>query len=199
MTWLTKQPDTLLTEWLRHTKAPMLSTLPDGTILWCNDAFETLVGWTSVEMVGKLSWKDLTQDSDELAADIELAKETVAGRRTDYQLQKPYATKNGPPQRVVIDVVRYPQVGEFECFLVSVFPVDRGVEFAMGQLTEIRAMLLEMMAQRPTGLTFEKLVDFHKDRPVIAWTITLTLAALLFGNRVIEIVSLAFSLVRGAQ
>ena len=190
MTWLKAQEKGVLEDWIRHTKAPMLATLPDGEILWVNSAFEDLLGWTSVELVGKLTWTELTDDKEELQADLDLVEEVIAGVRHNYQLQKPYRTKNGAPKRVVIDVVRYPQVGEFGFFLVTVFPVDRGVEFAMGQLSEIRTMLLTLISQEPTGLTFAKVSAFSKERPIVAAIVAITLAVLLFGERVYEIAKL---------
>lgn len=190
MAWLKEQKQGVLEEWLRHTKAPMLATLPSGEILWVNAAFEDLLNWTSVELVGKMTWKELTDNKEELKADIELAAECIAGTRHNYQLQKPYRTKNGPQKRVVIDVVRYPQTGEFEFFLVTVFPVDRGVEFAMAQLAEIRTMLVQLIGQQPSGLTFGKVTEFSKDRPLIAAAIATLLGVLLFGERVFEILKL---------
>jgi PAS domain S-box-containing protein len=190
VTWLKAQGQGVLEDWIRHTKAPMLATMPDGKILWVNSSFEDLLGWTSVELIGKLTWMELTDDKEELQADIDLVAEIVAGDRNNYQLQKPYKKKNGAPVRVVIDVVRYPQNGEFECFLVTVFPVDRGVEFAMGQLSEIRKMLLTLISQEPTGLTFAKVSTFSKERPIVAAIVATLLGVLLFGERVYEIVKL---------
>lgn len=168
----------------------MLATLPSGEILWCNEAFENLLGWTNVELVGRLTWKDLTSDQEELSYDLALVQETVDGTRTDYQLQKEYRTKNGSPKRVVIDVLRYPTSGEFDCFLVAVCPVDHGVQFALNQLNEIRSLIIVLMDSQPTGLTFDKAIAFSKEHPVLASILGIIFSTLLFGERVVEIVKL---------
>lgn len=185
--WLNKQPRETLDTWIRHTATPMLSTKPDGEILWVNGAFEGLLGYTSVELVGKKTWIELTKPDDDLDADRELVAETVSGKRVDYQLQKHYVSKSGTPQLVVIDVLRYPIEGEFQFFLVAVCPVERGIELAMTQLVEIRKLLIELMDVKPSGLTFDKAIQFSKDHPMIATFVGLLFAVLLFGNRVIEI------------
>lgn len=190
--WLEDQKNDVLVNWIRRTKTPMLATLPCGEILWCNEAFEGLLGFASVELVGKKTWKDLTANDEDLQNDVALAAQCELGQRTDYQLQKVYRTKGGTLRRCIIDVIRYPLNGEFRVFLVAVCPVDHGVEFALGQLNEIRELIVQM-AQRENqavvvnGLTLDKIVAFANSHPVIASVIALVLGTLLFGDRVIEI------------
>lgn len=199
MTWLAKQKDTLLRDWIRRTQTPMMATLPGGSILWCNSAFEDLLGWTSVELIDKKSWIDLTDNPDDLEADLTLSAEVVSGLRTAYQLHKPFRTKEGQPVRVVIDVIRFPQRGEFECFLVSAIPTDRGVHFALGQLTEIHSLMLEMIKQSDSCSTNECRPDridsffsWVAAKPVIGYPIIAFFAALLFGSRVVELLKELF-------
>ena len=188
MTWIEKQSESLLRSWLQQTKAPVLATLPNGDILWCNHAFECLLGYNNVELVGRKTWMDLTASSEELPVDVELMNEAIKGIREDYQLQKPYRTKSGKTVDVLIDVIRYPVNGEFECFLVTVFPLEDGLQFAMGQLSQIRALIIEIMAKQPQGLTMNKIHEFAKEHPFIAAILGLVLATLLFGERVLEVI-----------
>lgn len=168
----------------------MLATMPNGDILWANAAFENLLGYTSVELVGKKTWVELTKSGEDLLYDQQNVSELLSGNRTSYQLQKHYITKGGTFLPVVIDVLRYPVAGEFECFLVAVVPVDRGLELALSQVVEIRSLLVEMTEKAPSGLTVDKAISFAKEHPVAATVIGTLFGVLLFGERVIEILKL---------
>ena len=187
MAWIDEQPDSLLKSWLERTHAPMLATLPSGEILWVNASFEQLLGYTAPELVGRITWKQLTDDTDDLEADVALSQQTINGDRENYLLQKPYRTKHGPQKRVVIDVLRYPSHGEFECFLVTALPTDRGIEFAMGQLADLRELCLEIAANSQRGVTFESVAKVYEEHPVIVTIVGLVIGTLLFGDRVLEI------------
>lgn len=193
MSWLTKQEDGLLRTWIVRTKTPMLVTMPDGSILWCNESFESLLGYSSFELVGKRSWHDLTDDKSDLAAHIALAGDAVAGKRRDFQMHKPYRTKDGPKIRVVIDVVRYPQAGDFECFLVSAVPTDRGVHFALGQLTEIHTLMIEIIGREKENKDrIDAFFAWVSSKPMVGYPIILFFAILLFGSRVAELIKEIF-------
>lgn len=189
MTWLNKQSSGLLQTWLGRTDAAMLASKPCGEILWCNRSFERLLGYTAVELIGKITWKDLTDDDEELHADEQLVTEMIAGERNSYQLHKQYQRKNSPTIPVVIDVLRYPQHGDFECFLVTVFPIDRSVDFTLGQLEEFRSLLLEIIKHQPHGLTFAKVHSWAFRHPYVATVIGILLSVFLFGDRVLEIIA----------
>lgn len=188
--WLSQQSKEKLEHWVRHTKTPMLATLPDGSILWTNAAFESLLGYAKVELAGQKTWIELTKPDENLGYDRQMVEQVVAGTMTDYQLQKQYLTKSGSTKTVVIDVLRYPLSGPFECFLVAVVPVDRGVELAVGQLAAIRKLILEMLEREPKGLTFDKLLAWSKDHPLASAIIGTLFAFLLFGERIFEILRL---------
>jgi PAS domain S-box-containing protein len=195
MSWINNKPEGLLRYWLTNTKAPMIASMPDGTILWVNRSFERMIGYVSAEIVGKLSWKDLTQDKDDLAADIAMMEELATGERTQYQLQKEYLTKHDKPVKVVIDVMRYPNGTEqLECFLVTAIPIDEGLQFAMGELSAIREILLGLSAvmstpqQNKLVIGFDDIQSWYKNNPLISTALTIVIATLLFGERVIEII-----------
>ena len=190
MSWIENQSTSILIDWIRRTKSPMLATMPDGEILWVNRAFEELLGYSSVELVGKRTWKDLTADQMDLKSDLALVEETVSGVRIDYQLQKPYMTKSGKAKECLIDVSRYPSSGDFECFLVTCFPLDDGLQYAMGQLAQIRTLIIELMERQPTGLTIDKIRVISKENPISFYVVLTILGTLLFGERVVEIARL---------
>mgnify|MGYP003146890127 CR=1 FL=1 len=195
MPWLEQQNDRLLRQWLTNTQAPMICTRPEGDILWCNRAFEKMTGYTHAELVDKKTWIELTADESDLAADRAMVDELLEGLRTDYQMQKDYKHKNGPPVRVVIDVMRYPLRGEFECFLVTALPVGEAVQFALGELSSIRQVLvqiLELSNERNSEFTIRSsdvsaAIQAH---PVISAVIATVLSVMLFGERVIEIIKM---------
>jgi len=192
MSWINSKPEGLMRYWLVNTKTPMIASLPNGDILWVNRSFEGLVGYASAEVVGKLSWKDLTQDKDDLAADVAMMEELSKGERESYQLQKEYITKHSKPVKVVIDVLRYPPGKEdLECFLVSAIPVEEGLQFAMGELSAIREILVGLAAVSATpnkiSIGFDDIQNWYKNNPVLSTAITLIICTLLFGERVLEI------------
>ena len=192
MSWINSKPEGLMRYWLVNTKTPMIASLPNGDILWVNRSFEGLVGYASAEVVGKLSWKDLTQDKDDLAADVAMMEELSKGERESYQLQKEYITKHSKPVKVVIDVLRYPPGKEdLECFLVSAIPVEEGLQFAMGELSAIREILVGLAAVSATpnkiSIGFDDIQNWYKNNPILSTTITLIICTLLFGERVLEI------------
>ena len=185
--WLVKQKSDVLTSLLRRTKTPMLATMPDGEILWCNEAFENFSGYTAPELVGKKTWIELTNQDEDLEYDLELVESVRVGVRTDYQLQKTYVTKQGYHRQCIIDVIRYPIQGELECFLVVASPLDLGVEFAVTQIGEIRTLILEMMQHKRTGLTFEKAMEWSERHPYVSTFLLVLFLSLILGDRVIEL------------
>lgn len=197
MNWLSKQNNNTLKSWLTNTQAPMLATLPDGTILWANHAFESLLGYSAPELIGddksgSMTWMQLTEDAKDLAADLTLSDEAHSGQRSGYYMQKRYRAKDGSLKRVVIDVLRHPPYGEFECFLVTNIPVDRGIEFAMAELAIIRQLMTAVVetSGQPGGVRFVDIKSFYKESPLLAWFVTILFSGLLFGNRAIEIYQL---------
>lgn len=187
--WIDQQDKQKLATWVKFTKVPMLATMPDGKILWANEAFENLLGYTLTELE-RLTWIKITKDDDDLEYDLQNAASTIAGERFDYQLQKTYIAKSGSSKSCVIDVMRFPRTGEFQCFLVAVLPLDRGSDLALIQLSEIRTLMLTLMSQPVTGLTWEKATIFAKEHPLVASIIGTFLATVLFGERVIELLKL---------
>lgn len=190
MSWLDSQDDALLKAWLRNTKSPMMATLPDGEILWVNQSYESMLGFTSYELVGERTWKDLTYNKDDLSADEKLALDVVRGDRIDYQVEKEFKTKSGPPKRVVLNVLRYPLQGDFKCFLTSVMPMDSCYEHMVGEITSIKGTLLSIMehqTQLTGGVKFSDIKSFVVGNKVISVFLGLLLLYLLFGDKVMDV------------
>lgn len=180
----------------------MLATLPDGGILWCNASFEELLGYTSYELVGKMSWADLTTDKDELEADLVAVQEVVSGSRKDYQLQKAYRKKSGIPCDVIIHVLRHPQEldREFHCFLVSCAPLDMGERHALEVINDTRTKLYELEHYLTSQSTFWRAtLEWGKENPWKAGIVGSIFAGFLFGDRFLDVLQRVVQIFRGTS
>ena len=187
--WLDRLKNDELKHWLKRTAVPMLASMPSGEVLWCNEAFESLTGYTSSEIVGKLTWMDLSEAGDDLKADVSMAAEVFSGDREDYMIQKSYKQKNNVPRRCVIHVLRNPYHGDFECYFVSIIPLDHGYEFAVKELEQIRGTILQVMAElRARDSYVKKYFDWLKSSPIQAGIATVVVFVFLFGDRALEII-----------
>lgn len=188
MTWLRTLGQEELDHWLRRTDVPLLASLPEGQILWCNRAFEVLTGYTVSEL-HNMTWRDLTDDADDLTADIEMAYQVQRGERESYQLQKRYRTKHGPSKRVMIHVLRNPYSGAFKCYFVSVIPLDAGYETALNEIQQVRGMMLELMAKLSEDKTlWTKYMEHWKKYPIPVTIATIVTLVFLLGDRLLEII-----------
>lgn len=179
--------------WLVETRVPMLAKKPDGSILWANPAFEQLLGYTVSELTdpNRVSWHRLTGDAADLAADLEMGADVVAGRRTDYQLAKTYITKTGSPVRVMVHVLRFPMSGPFDFYMVSVTPLDTVAAQVMLEVEALRTefiKLAEHVAKPAAPTLSDKVFDWAKGHPMYAGIVSVFMAFILFGSRVSEIV-----------
>lgn len=94
---------------LAMTNAPIgmaISTL-DGPWVAVNPALCDLFGYTEEELLGGLSFVELTHP-DDLATELELLEELLAGHRSTYALDKRYRCHNGSLvwTRTVVSLVR---------------------------------------------------------------------------------------------
>ncbi|MEZ4711782.1 MAG: PAS domain-containing protein [Caldilineaceae bacterium] len=66
----------------------------DGTLIWANDAFLTMHGYSRAEVeTGAMSWRDLTPPEDVAVSEEQMAKLTQSGRIGPYE--KEYLRKDG--------------------------------------------------------------------------------------------------------
>lgn len=185
MVWLrTKNKETLET-WLRETSIPMLATMPNGDILWANQAYEDLVGFTLVELQQiEEGWKWLTVDDADTENDTQMAGAVVHGERTQYHFRKQYRHKSGEFKSVEIHVLRYPLAGEFQFFLVSVIALDHGFSKVIEEMDTMKEIILRL-AQRPDA--YDKVKELVMAYPKITMIALGALLYLIFGDRVLEI------------
>lgn len=128
--FLRNQSIELFVTWVENTEVPMIVSGPKGEIYWGNKAFEEFSGYTSWELSNRLSWEKLSLNDDNLEADKHLISECITGDRTSYSIKKQFAPKGEKPVWVDIHVCRFPTIGEFKFFLVTVQPLKNGTAAA---------------------------------------------------------------------
>jgi PAS domain S-box-containing protein len=72
---------------------PMVLAAPDGAFLRANSAFCRMTGYTEEELSG-LSFQRVTHP-DDLAANVQLHRDLVAGRNNGFTIEKRYVRKDG--------------------------------------------------------------------------------------------------------
>ncbi|MBW4681648.1 MAG: PAS domain S-box protein [Microcoleus vaginatus WJT46-NPBG5] len=70
-----------------------IADIKDGRILNSNSALQQMLGYSASELHSK-TFQDFTHP-DDLAADLALHREMIAGKREQFQLEKRYISKNG--------------------------------------------------------------------------------------------------------
>ncbi len=197
MSWLDDCDPTAFRHLLQTTTTPVVVWQPDGRIIWCNQAFERITGYSRPELTNAAhqSMLDITDDRDDAAADIAMARELQTGVRNEYTLQKSFRRKNSNPVRVIAHSIRYPAPSnppkeDFNCILTTAQPLEFGYDYAVGEVQEVRKLLVDMIAKlsQPPPTLANRYVDWYKKQPVMCIFITLVIAALLLGSRVVEVV-----------
>lgn len=152
MSWLYQAPTQIKDAWLQSTSAMLLASLPDGTILWTNEAFQKFIGYTAYELE-HMTWFELSVPDSNLEADKVAADQLMLGYIPHYEVKKYYIPKNEAPRWVRLFVQRYPSTGEFECCLVTVFPIEE-------KLSQFYAEMLERLDRSMEPV--QELVDIIK-------------------------------------
>jgi two-component system, cell cycle sensor histidine kinase and response regulator CckA len=75
---------------------------PSGQYLQVNDAICEIVGYSADQLTG-LKWQDITHPED-LDADVELARQMLAGERSHYHMEKRYIHRDGHVVWVLLSV-----------------------------------------------------------------------------------------------
>lgn len=193
--WLEECVPEVLRTWLAQTTSPMLVTMPEGKIVWCNKSFENMVGYTIEEIdYSNIGWGGLTVDHTDLKIDLELANKLEEGDRKEYSLFKSYKTKSGNIVPVVIHVLRYPQTGKFEFCLVSITPTSNQISSISEQIETVRSDMIRlveavsMYSQKTSQEGFlDKYIKLYDKRPIPIILATLAISSLLFGDRVVQL------------
>ena len=194
--WIENQSESAR-HWLKGSACPMLASKADGSILWANEAAERLLGYSLAELVTTaespgLSWEDLTMDRADLRADQLMVKSLIHGDRHDYTLQKSYRSKRGDPLPSVIHVLRWPPLGDVDCFLVTLTPLRKASDAVLKELARMREAIAAMNAS-PVAARSEfwpmlaKAGVWANENKLAAAALVLWLSALIAGDRVIVV------------
>ena len=123
MSWLQSQSRELLEFALQHSPSCYLSSALEGKIYWCNDSFSDWMGYTPSELERR-TWMDISVRDDNLAADIEAARQLEAGLISSYRVLKQYIPKQSRPRYGWLTVQRYPFYGPLEVCLCTWRPIE---------------------------------------------------------------------------
>ncbi len=131
----------------------------DGRFLQVNDALCRIVGLTQTEMLAT-TFQDLTH-ADDLATDLELVRQTLAGEIRDYQLEKRYLDNAGRPVWALLSVslVR-DQAGEPSYFISQIQDISER-KLAEEQLTVAATRYRALVEQLPLG-TYVRPLDISR-------------------------------------
>lgn len=201
MSWLESKNSALLKQWLESTSCPMISSTFDGKILWCNSAFEKLLGYTFAEVTsGDVNWRELTIDNKDLDADVQMAEQLVEGRRQMYEVQKAYRRKDGQPCKVSVHVMRFPSGDEeFECFLATINPLDGGYEYVLENVDDMRKQMIELFAhiKNPPPSLGHQALEWAKINPWKAGVVVCVIMGMLFGENFTGVLETVIQIFRG--
>jgi PAS domain S-box-containing protein len=135
----------MLHGWLEKTSIPLYAGKPDGEILWCNTAFESLTGYTQYELLnGRRDWNELTSCPEDKEADSESLSQVMLGLRESYRINKSIRAKDGIEINVISHTVRYPNTGELEVLLCSLQPLNAGSRYQTETISDVHRLLIEM-------------------------------------------------------
>lgn len=198
-----------------------MAVLEDGRILWANEAFCRFIRYTPVELCGNdthpgLRWGDVLAKDGDADADVAQAAACMSGEAPEYRMRRRYVPKLDAPVLCELHVKRFPSVGEFQCFLVTVLPVRSGEELvyhaAMLKVDELKMQVADTHAMTVGAMTtaqaqmqasLDRLVDAITKRtdlevaasgfvrwasqyPKATGVALLVLLVLLLGPRVVE-------------
>lgn len=193
--WIDSQVPEMACRWIKETSVPLLVTVRNGTLLWCNEAFEEFVGYTVSELRGMEDcWQRLTIDQGDATYDSEMAEMVESRERYDYRFRKKYISKDGVPRPCEIHVLRHPEAGSFEYFLVSVLPLDLSYGAMLEELQLLQRSLLDLSSKPDM---WERMMLFYKSQPKTAIVVTIVLSYLLFGDRVIDLIERGIKVMSG--
>lgn len=116
----------------------------DHEVYWSNRKMQDWSGYTSEELK-QIGWRRLSADDSNLQADIAAAEDCRDGRSTSYVVRKKYCPKNDSPQWGQLGVVRFPEKGEFKCFICVWVPMHNASEEAFTLAMEYITQHTEQM------------------------------------------------------
>lgn len=211
MSFIRNQELELFLTWIENNEVPMLIFGPKGDIYWCNEAFENLSGYSGWEIVNKTTWEKMFLNDDNLEADREMIKQCIAGERINYSIKKQLLPKNEKAMWSDVHVCRFPSVGEFKYFLVTVLPLKNGGAAALTMVIdamnsfsdkfetykrEVQTMEDKIVTRvsevaRPQNETEQIFLSVGRlafKYPKIAGIVALSLLVMILGNQTFEVI-----------
>ena len=118
--------DELRLRWYEHLLSninhPAALVGNDHKFVWCNIAYERLVGYAEAELKNK-TWMSITVD-DDVGGDLTAAQSIAHENRKEYTTAKHYRHKNGSEVPIVLTVWRFPISGDLIGFSVEAVPAN---------------------------------------------------------------------------
>lgn len=198
MSW--KADCDLVRHWLASTSCPMLAAKEDGSILFANEAFESLLGYTSPELIGgNLKWQDLTSDRGDERAEEELSNDLFEGKRDSYSMIKSLSQKQGIPVRVLSHVMRWPASGDFECYLISIIPLEADLDSIMDSVSDVRTQMYDLIRHitKPQPSVLDRALVWANENQMKASIIACVALGMLFGESFLVVLSRVLSVLHG--
>lgn len=139
--WIKQEMESeALRDWVHRGAHPKAVTMPDGTFKYANESWCKRLGYTWFELQ-RMSWKEITPISADLAADEANVQALVDGDIEEYILQKPYMAKGGYTVEGTIHVMRFPRSGPIKYCLVDWIPMQSSsgelLHYAMQVMTSL--------------------------------------------------------------
>lgn len=211
MSFIRNQEIEMFLTWIEYNEVPMLISGSDGDILWCNKAFEDFSGYSNWEIVNKITWEKMSINDENLEADREMIKQCISGEKRNYSIKKQFSPKNDKPIWTDVHVCRFPTMGEFKFFLVTILPFKNGsaaaltmtieamnsfctkIESYKKEVTAMEDKIVTRVAEvsKPQNETEQIFLSFGRlafKYPKIAAMIGLTMLIMILGNQAFEVI-----------
>lgn len=143
-------------EWFAHALQrihhPVCLVDAHNRFVWCNAAYEKLVGYSESELLGR-TWMSIT-DNEDVGGDLAAVDSIISGERDTYTTQKEYEKKSGETTKVALTVWRFPMSGKLIGFSVEAVP--EGDLAAMQRVYEGHIIEIQELRSR-----IERMETFH--------------------------------------
>lgn len=117
------EANALIEIFMNDLPVPLSQVGEDGTFVRTNQALQTLLGYTAEELAG-MKFHDVTEEPDDLEADIEASDRVRSGDLESYRMEKTYHRKNGTGIYCALYVFRFPVRGRFRFFVSCILPLS---------------------------------------------------------------------------
>jgi hypothetical protein len=194
--WIDEADCETLRAFIRFCGVPVITSKPDGTILWANEEFCEWSGYTLQELKS-IGWKKISVTDENLEADVRAASE-LSIYRLSYSVQKQYIPKNDKPQWGTLHVIRFPVSGPIS-FCVCIWqPLKNGSQaafnMAMTELGKITSQLesCKIEVSKLTSVSEEErlansVIAVIRKYPKVTWSIVVVLLTLFGLNNLLQI------------